>query len=41
MKTREAVLTVLKAQAVISKPRPNPKVRRFLVTVHTVPHSLS
>jgi len=35
MKTREAVLTALETQAVISKPRPNPRIRRFLTTVHT------
>ena len=34
MKTREAVLTALETQAVISKPRPNPRIRRFLTTVH-------
>jgi hypothetical protein len=34
MKTREAVLTALETQAVISKPRPNPRIRRFLATVH-------
>jgi hypothetical protein len=36
MKTREAVLTALETQAVISKPRPNPRIRRFLTAVHTL-----
>jgi hypothetical protein len=35
MKTREAVLTALETQAVISKPRPNPRIRRFLTAVHS------
>ena len=35
MKPREAVSTALETQAVISKPRPNPRIRRFLITVHT------
>ena len=34
MKPREAVSTALETQAVISKPRPNPRIRRFLITVH-------
>jgi hypothetical protein len=34
MKTREAVSPALETQAVISKPRPNPEIRRFLTTVH-------
>ena len=31
---REGVSTALETQAVISKPRPNPRIRRFLATVH-------
>jgi hypothetical protein len=38
MKTREAVSPALETQAVISKPRPNPEIRRFLTTVHTKYH---
>ena len=38
MKPREAVSTALETQAVISKPRPNPRIRRFLITVHSQQH---
>ena len=39
MKPREAVSTALETQAVISKPRPNPRIRRFLITVHNLGRS--